>query len=181
MSKYNVGDKFVVELGKEVLGHPGQAFKEKRLENLVLGENALCFLPKLDDKYVEEHFGRTKENAYNKGLKEAWELAKKLFAIDDRSVVFDGHVFVENILNSYSPQEVLAKLKVYEEQKEIKVGDVVRMNRAEYTYVVTTIYSDGIETYYCGVSRNGTWFSQRDVTKTGKHIEVETILEQIGE
>ena len=122
---------------------------------------------------------------YEEGLQDAWELARKIWfptglgGIKNETVksIFGCDCF--SVADKYTPQEALAKLKAYEEEKEIKVGDVVRLNNSKYTYVVTVIYEERGLTYYCGIAENGRWFAQRDVTKTGRHIDIEIILGQI--
>lgn len=66
------------------------------------------------------------EKTYEEGLQDAWELAKKidLFDTEERTKIF-GYITSEYIKEHYTVQEALAKLKAYEEEKEIKVGDVV--------------------------------------------------------
>ena len=68
--------------------------------------------------------------AYNKGLEDAWELAKKLWlptgygGLEHTEVmkVFECDYCL--IAKNYTPQEALAKIEAYEkEQEEIKVGD----------------------------------------------------------
>jgi hypothetical protein len=128
------------------------------------------------------------EKAYNTGLNDAWELAKKIcvgkyddyhsFSPKELVSVFDTtdllHIF------NLTPQEALAKLKAYEEA-QIEVGDVVKYGNTEY--VVCSIFEDfsAHKPNYCGVDRKGRWLGENNVTKTGKHIDISSILEQIGE
>ena len=123
----------------------------------------------------------TDTEAYNKGLQDAWELALKYIkmGVTERKKVFHIHD-CESFFGIIAPQEALAKLKAYEEEQEqIKVGDVVQICGLNKTYVVTTIDTDRGNKYYCGIGEKGTWFFQRDVVKTGKHIDVNALLEQI--
>ena len=123
---------------------------------------------------------------YEEGLNDAWKLAKKIFCppnnggIEAKTI---NNIFGCNyweIPKKFTIQEALAKLKAYEEARnKIEVGDVVRLNNSKYTYVVTVIYDERGVTYYCGISENGKWFAQSDVTKTGKHIDIESLLGQI--
>ena len=123
--------------------------------------------------------------AYNKGLNDAWELAKKLWHNDVRTNddIYGIEYFID-IANDYTPQEALAKLEVYEkEQNEIKVGDVVCANNyPNYEFVVCYIHISEIGGYatYGGITEKGTWFANDDVKKTGKHIDIQSILQQIG-
>lgn len=123
--------------------------------------------------------------AYNKGLNDAWEFVRKL-----TTLVGDGGMSAQEwesiyktktnrIIDEYTPQEALAKLEAYE--KKIEVGDVVRLKGSDKEYVVTTIDEDRCSEIYCGVSKDGRWFSQCNVEKTGKHIDIQSALQQIGE
>ena len=128
--------------------------------------------------------------AYNKGLEdgrnEVWELAKKIDFFDEkeRAKIF-GYLTSEYIKERYTVQEALAKLEAYEkEQNEIKVGDVVRANNyPNYEFVVCYIHISEIGGYatYGGITEKGTWFANDDVKKTGKHIDIQSVLEQIKE
>lgn len=126
------------------------------------------------------------EKTYIDGLNDAWELANKLVQNkmnilgDELGKIFDGHMFLEDIFDNFTPQEALSKLKAYEEA-QIEVGDVVKLDGTCYTYVVTVIQEESDGTYYCGLSKNGKWFAQNNVTKTGKHLDIKSILESIGE
>ena len=116
---------------------------------------------------------------------EAWEIAKNLFAnysnaeLDD---IFEkGWSFPK--LMELTPQEAKAKIEAWEEEKEINVGDEVRLKRDpgdEYKFFVTD--KDGFE--ISGFSGfKGSVFSCRDIRlyeKTGRHIDIDGILKQIG-
>lgn len=77
-------------------------------------------------------------------------------------------------------QSRLFKLETYEDSK-IEVGDVVKVDGTLYTYVVTVIQAESDGMYYCGISKNGRWFAQNNVKKTGKHIDIQNVLERISE
>ena len=130
------------------------------------------------------------ELEYNKGLEDAWELAKDVFkmTLRNRDDVFGYEGFID-ILMFFTPQEALAKLKAYEEVQKIEVGDVVfcslvaeddndTENKDNYG-VVTGIYRD----HYEILMKNGdtTGFKKENCKKTGKHLDLASILEQIGE
>lgn len=139
-------------------------------------------------------------DAYNKGhadgmaqgLNDAWELAKKVVRspkLVENAQIFLGKNIVgierESLLIQFfelTPQEALAKLKAYEdEQSKIKVGDVVFHSINQWVAVVTHIYHG---TIIFGITPNGDTISNinvKDVAKTGKHLDIQSILEQIGE
>lgn len=116
---------------------------------------------------------------------EAWEIAKKLFA-DYSNVELDeifGKGWSFPKLMELTPHEAKAKIEAWEAEKEIKVGDEVRLKRDpgdEYKFFITN--KDGFE--ISGFSGfKGSVFSRRDIRlyeKTGRHIDIEGILKQIG-
>ena len=120
--------------------------------------------------------------AYNKGLNDAWELAKKLDLLDCSvgEQIFGTYKLAE-VFTKYTPQEALAKLEVYKkEQASIKVGDVVKnINTGEA--VVLQIRLDGLLNIYSikdGMVRIG--WNKTAFKKTGKHIDIQSVLGQIG-
>lgn len=120
------------------------------------------------DKYHE---------GYDKGLADAWELAKKFWYLGNRECkkIF-GFEFSIDILEHFTPQEALAKLKAYDDSK-IEVGDVVESDSGVKAVIVETAdYHFMVFTQYGMV---GTW-NTTCCKKTGKHIDIQSILEQIG-
>lgn len=108
---------------------------------------------------------------------EAWELAKKILLYTDHEL---EEIFgrTEPLLE-LTPQEAKVKIEAWEAEKEIKVGDVV--NVCGDIGVVTSfgtdgdsihvIYSDGIVNSYR---------KDKGIKKTGRHIDIKGILNQIG-
>jgi hypothetical protein len=120
------------------------------------------------------------DEGYNKGLNDAWELLRKLSGLksDEFLKIYDTCILYEVIYKN-TPQEALAKLKAYEEAQEIKVGDVVQSKN--YKIVVTKVSADNDVVYGFDNGGNDFCYHANDVTKTGKHIDIKSILESIGE
>lgn len=120
------------------------------------------------------------DKTYEQGLQDAWELAKKVWTNDDReNQEMFGTLVVKDIF-SFAPQEALAKLKAYEEEKEIKVGDVVKVENEKVLFVVLAIYGNDVWSYKIGDNRLPLQSLTMDmITKTGKHIDIAGLLEQI--
>ena len=134
-----------------------------------------------------------KENAELKsdraeGQEEAWKLAQKLvlyerdggFSIDELEEIFETQYWTDAFLLTYS--EVTAKIAEWEKEKEkICVGDVVRFkenHRVEFC--VTDILDDR---FLYGINAEGDVYTDRNIKlfeKTGRHIDVNTWLAQIG-
>lgn len=134
------------------------------------------------------------QKTYEQGLADAWELAKKIYDTThaDRNKIFgmdNSCNGIKNVFEMFTPQEALAKIEAYEKEKEIKVGDEVfpfvdlqddSMKNDKKNYgVVTGIYPN----MYQVLMKNGDCcdFIKEKCEKTGKHIDIEGILKQIGE
>ena len=122
--------------------------------------------------------------AYRRGLEDAWEAAKKLFSqMADHDIEKAFPTEWNNggfkALMNLQPQEAIAKLKAYEEHKadSIKVGDevVTRGLIPGNTFLVTKVTESSVY----GISNDGSWnfFNKDSVTKTGKHYDIQSILE----
>lgn len=132
--------------------------------------------PNTDKPFTEKEV--YEEAGYNKGLNDAWKLAEKIWSgKDNENVEIFGTKFVYEIYQ-LSPQEVLAKLKAYKEaQNEIKVGDVVTYAGERCLVLDTKGDRVVVLTSDCCILE----WHKCDVEKTGKHIELDRLLEQIGE
>ena len=136
--------------------------------------------------FSEEAISKASKN-YEQGLADAWELAKQiLYGIDKQLIeIFELNVepaffdltHKRAIINDHTPEEVLAKIEAYKKEKEIKVGDEVKgvVNDGTVTKISDNIayvlWKDGS----CGKHSVDT------LEKTGKHIDIESLLRQIGE
>lgn len=122
------------------------------------------------------------EKAYNKGLEDVWKFLKAFCGMDvgERQKVF-GEYVVGKLVENMSPQEALAMIETYEkEQAEIKVGDVVEIESTKKCYVILAIYGKTIWGYSC--EGNLSPLQELDgvtITKTGKHIDITCVLEQL--
>ena len=172
---YSVGDKFVIEI-KEIDEY--KCHKDyKVLENWYVSTDELDKLERLDSDYVNEHYGELQDEAYDKGLEDAWKLARKIFTFNDNKI---EQIFCcvnkRSVIDDLTPQEALAKFEVYEKANEIKVGDVVVAVSIES--VVTKVGEDFVHT----IDKNGSSgkYAKFVCKKTGKHIDIQSVLEQIG-
>lgn len=124
------------------------------------------------------------DKTYESGLEDAWELAKKIsnMKLDVAVEVFDCTKLFD-VIDKFNPQEALAKIEAYEKEKEIKVGDeVVRDGDEEKTvFIVTRICGSFISGFDKDGKTHSYIFPNRFIQKTGKHIDIESLLRQIGE
>lgn len=188
MSKYHLGDEFVVEI-KEVLESNNGTLYRSNFSTLVFDDYGLDKLQKYDEIGRRlELIDELKQAEYNRGLADAWELAKKIvldgdrggFSCSELESIFDT-VYPSDILEELSCKEVLAKIEAYEKEKsEIKVGDVVEykntlkavVTRIENCDEVYVLWGDGS----CGKMK------RNEALKNGKTAEGLTdLLRQIGE
>lgn len=127
------------------------------------------------------------KEAYQKGLEDAWECARKIINLpnmEDRENIF-GRAFSNDVIKDYPVGECIEKIKAYEEeqkkQEEIKVGDEVRNINGGWTAVVSKIDGECMTL----MDTNGALGDGYDVnrfTKTGRHFpEIATVLEKMKE
>jgi hypothetical protein len=201
MSKYKVGDKFIVEV-KEVLNDElpydtENLYRIDGFKTLVFDDYGLDKLQQINpqlkiediDDMVAEY--DLKKASYEKGLNDAWELAKKLilnvsdggYTTSEIYKIFDTKNECD-VLKYFTYQEALAKIEAYEESKAIKVGDVVRFKNSKTELLITSVARElngiHIQTDECGkVGEVNSGICRKDVEKTGKHLDIEHLLEQI--
>lgn len=118
------------------------------------------------------------DKSYNKGLEDAWELARKIFTTDCATLQKAlGHSDEGYIIMTFEPQEALAKLKAYEKENAIKVGDVVESINTGRIGVITKVEENG--KYVIFADGTSGMFAHDDIRKTGKHIDITSVLEQL--
>lgn len=153
--------------------------KKVRDTGLIYGKEGFDYLLEVLEEYTDYNDG------YNAGVKNgmetAWEFVQKLCDMNCKETknIFCVSEGLYDVTRNFTPQEALAKLKAYEEQSKIEVGDVVEMPNGNKC--VVTVVRDG---FAGGVSENGWGFydiSLCDLKKTDKHIDIKSILESIGE
>ena len=120
--------------------------------------------------------------SYQKGLADAWAAARKLFssmADSDIEKVFpiEWNNGGFNALINLRPQEVIEKLKAYEEKADdsIIAGDEVKAEDGTAVFFVTWMSDRCI----CGIDKEGKCYSYEPKEicgKTGRHFDI--ILEE---
>lgn len=160
MSDFKVGDKVY--------------FKSKILA--IEGDNMYLVADRNGSRrFVAEDLTKTNE-LYNKGLNDAWELAKKIVESPSNGG-YTGNELVEifgilnkPVLDACTPQEAIAKVKEYEERDEIKVGDVVTVKGCDIKGLVTRVDGYNIYRLFRDGSCNGS-VDKENLEKTGKHFD----------
>ena len=123
------------------------------------------------------------DEAYNRGLNEAWEAARKLGAIpmDDYSELFE----TKSPYFDFSVQEVLAKIKEYEDkqkQEQFAIGDEVYSDAFDDKGIITHITEDNVSCV-CIICNGSTMMKVGTIGlhKTGRHFpQIAEVLKQMN-
>jgi len=125
--------------------------------------------------------------SYQRGLDDAWDAARKIVLDEGIDMNTLCNIFrrgcSDSIIREYSASEAIAKLKAYEEKQkaddEIKVGDEVRLCRHNVPYIVTSC--DGDDDTYILMTVSGRFIKagKYNVRKTGRHFDIQSILEEM--
>lgn len=189
MITYNLGDKFVIEIEKICRGEQDRVYpnmdnhlyKIKGFNSLVFDKSGLDKLQKYGTVRPSE-WNEYLEEQYNKGLNAMWNTTKKLMTTmvaDDYAEVFGKGWTFPKIMDM-TPQEVIDAFEAYEKkQEEVEVGDVVEHLG---TKGVVIDFIDSTDDEMIVLNENGCveeWKHSQFI-KTGKHIDISSILEQIG-
>ena len=124
---------------------------------------------------------------FNQGAEAAWELARK---INDMDIYDTEEIFIEvgafhlgNVLENYTYPEAAAKVTEWEKAKEeIKVGDIVKIREGNNNDLCVLCMSTD-KKYYNAVDGYGAVYyllTKEMIAKTGRHIDVDSFLKQIG-
>ena len=130
------------------------------------------------------------EEAYERGLKDAWDIVKKLAMMDtETSEEATGYFGLFRIMENLTPEEAISKLSAYEKEQKnkIHVGDEIKQvtdsgKETGLVCIVTYISGDsmnGIQHNGCMVlcsSQVGRWWK-----KTGRRFDIKAILEGMQE
>ena len=132
-------------------------------------------------------------DGYNRGLDEAMNAFKKLYSCgweqEFKAMGFefdegDWGTSFEFIINHYSPVEIVGKIKSYEEQKDcIKVGDEVERYVDGRLDGRAMFLAEDNDSWAClfwtGCGYTTLSYPKSQFKRTGKHYEIEPILEGI--
>lgn len=178
--KYKVGDKVLINT--EVVRCSGNVMIVK-----FVGENGEYYdiCPNSKSIYTPDMT-----------VEEVWNIVKRLFlnkcdgiddALSDKEIMeIFGTRDLSEIVNKHTPQQIKVKIESWEGNK-INIGDevasIILPNNDEYKIFVTYINnSDNTISGFSGFT--GETFSNinmKKVQKTGRHIDIDKILKQIGD
>ena len=126
----------------------------------------------LNSDYINEHYGVLQDEAYKRGFEDG----KKASGNSCEGCQYEEAVGLRCrcCANRY-PNQWTAK----QNNDEIKVGDEVRTRDGapSHTFLVTKV----TDSHVYGISYDGSWnyWTKDEVTKTGKHYDIQSILEAI--
>ncbi len=183
--KYKPGDKFIIEIDKPMLDD-GSVYSIK---------GGVCLLTEyiLDNLKPYPRGIEVKEKAeYQRGLADAWEAVKTMnrrITVEELREIFplaktaSYSLVVDAIMEEYTAAEAIAKIREYEEEKEIKVGDEIYLEDwTEKKYVVTRVPQDD-KRRISYIDLEGKTYSNNSLSqvyKTGRHFpEVAALLDKM--
>ena len=187
MSKYviEIEEKPLCVFDKDTQTYFPRLWRVKGFNSLVFDEEGLSRLEELNSDYINEHFSDMQDTAYQKGLEDAWEAARKIIEMTSPPYWEVFNEYKEDLFGKITATEAIAKLKAYEEKQkaddEIKVGDVVMIKQFKHPenhlFVVTKVSDESV----WGVEGDGSWnyWAINEVIKTDKHFDIEKILEEM--
>ena len=158
-------------------------------------------LEQLNSDYINEHYGELQDEAYQRvegayqaGLNDAWEAVKKIFgyeidgalSIDEIGEAFgykkEDVFYTADIIRANTAEQVIAKLKAYEEKQDNKFefGDEITDSYGTKGCVVSKDNEEGEMIYalFDGY-RVPQHVAKSKYRKTGKHYDIEKILEAL--
>ena len=138
------------------------------------------------------------EAEYQRGLDDAWEAARKIADMwtridnDELLAIFGiteriGHSTIRAMFEKQTANEAMLELEAYEEKQiddEIKVGDEVEISQSDENGVWVVIKVEKHDDYeaYCAINKDGDIYFEEEqdrVTKTGRHFDIASILEDM--
>lgn len=113
------------------------------------------------------------EEAYQRGLNDAWECARKIAdgVLWSELLEKTGHACASEVLDAYSAQEAIAKMAEYEKQKDaIKIGDevIAYPGISKSPFVVIKVNEEAIYGIDASGLYRGCARSEADFVKTGR-------------
>lgn len=135
------------------------------------------------DPYTEPDMEQVRKEAYERGLSDAWEAARKIctnWVLPDSvlSEIFGMDKTIDDIMKESTASEAIEKIRQYEQEKEeqIQVGDEVIIRNK--TAVVTEITDRYVRIMY---SDGGCYaLFSKGIVKTGRHFpEIAEVLQKM--
>lgn len=164
-----------------------------RDSNLYMDALAVEDMEELNAEYINEHFGDLQDTAYQRGLKDAWEAARRISVIElngglngKELMKIYGTMEIHKIYDDNTASEAVEKLKAYEEKQKtddkIEVGDTVNLKDGsrDNDGIVTKSWDNDRHFIMWADGSGGVW-DKEYIVKTGRHFDIDKILEEMRE
>ena len=175
--------KYIIEINPEYEdSFKGLMILGAKDSNLFVDALATENLEELNSDYINEHFGDLQDTAYQRGLEDAWEAARKIIEMTSPPYWEVFNEYKEDLFGKITATEAIEKLKAYEEKQkadeDVKRGDILRNKTNGLTYIVTLASDYG----YVLLGNDGncaTTCITNTFEKTGKHFDIDKILDEM--
>lgn len=175
--------KYIIEIKPEYEdSFKGLMILGAKDSNLFVDALATENLEELNSDYINEHFGDLQDTAYQRGLEDAWEAARKIIEMTSPPYWEVFNEYKEDLFGKITATEAIEKLKAYEEKQkadeDVKRGDILRNKTNGLTYIVTLASDYG----YVLLGNDGncaTTCITNTFEKTGKHFDIDKILDEM--
>ena len=171
--------KYIIEIPDDV---QYVLFNSKADNKYYTAVRPVAELEELNSDYINEHYGELQDEAYQRGLDDAWEAARKTIRMPDGDILdlfpdcYASVCTAVQAILKYDASEAIAKLKAYEDKHSdrIEVGDIVDVYGS--LGVVTYMYELKACVMMIEDGSSGNW-NLNELKKTGKHYDIASILE----
>lgn len=174
-----MGKKYIIELEDKPFHTDAEdvSFVDDKLWR-VKGFRSLVFDPNGLDK-LTEYAAIDQESAYKKGLEDAWNAARTIAGMSKYEMVecFGTLPLLRNEqADKMTPEEVIDKLKEFEQRQELSIGDEIIWRDGSKSVVI-----DRDDCFFTELDVNGC-VSKQDIngggySKTGRHYDqIEKLL-----
>ena len=173
-----MGKKYIIELEDKPFENTALPIEDDETLWRVKGFRSLVF-----DEYglakLTEYAETDQESAYKKGLEDAWDAARTIAGMSryEMADCFGTLPLLRNAqADKMTPEEVLDKLKEFEQRQELSIGDEIIWRDGSKSVVI-----DRDDVFFTELDVNGC-VSKQDIngggySKTGRHYaEVEKLL-----
>ena len=124
---------------------------------------------------------KKKIEAYQRGLTDAWEAARKIGKLDtDEQKRLFGCFGIYTVAHEFSAHEAIDKIRQYEQEQEYRVGDEFEIGDGQ-KFIVLKMDGKEIDRYIDGDGKTYVMKEKyRVMRKTGRHFpEIATVLEKM--
>ena len=191
-NKFKIGDMVRVLINEDITGCARYPVGTKRLVLKVHDLPHACLYDvgiwryKEDELELVERAPEVKKSkTYEQGLEDAWKMVERLFSIshDLRNDILGTNNSINSvcgIIEKFTPAEVIEKYKRWEDS-QLSVGDVVKVN-ATNKGVITHISDsrESVSILFDDGSVGTGHVKMDDIRKTGQHIDISELLNNIG-